>query len=363
MSTYAQRQKGDRGVRREKDLAGIAGRLGEWLGTKLPDVADLRMSPLRGDGEGFSNETYFFDISYLADRETKTEELLVRWLPRSGALFPDADLRTQFRVMHALRDSRVPVPAMRWYEEDPGYLGVPFFIMDKVEGVVPAGRLRSEGLFFDAEPATRTQLWWRAVEAMADVHEVPWQDLDLSFLGPPASGTDAVDRQIAHCERMLNWAAEGEVIPVFDRALEWLKANTFTPDRIALCWGDPRPGNLIYRGGKVVAVLDWEMAYLGDPIADLAWFIVLEPTYGWPFGAAPLDGIPGERETLEHYERVTGRSVENLFFHKMLELLRLGVLLVPHARNIVRAGVRGYPSDFMTNNVATQGLEDLLSQI
>ncbi len=362
MSTYGQRQKGDRGLRRENDLAAASVRLREWLDVKLDGVEELDVSPLHGGGEGFSNETYFFELSYLSEGTRKTDELVIRWVPRNGALVPDQDLRTQFRVMHALRDTGVPVPTMRWYEDDPAHLGVPFFVMEKVDGVVPAGRLRSEGLFFDAEPAARTQLWCRAVEALAAVNDVPWADLDLAFLGVPGPGTDAVDRQIAHCERLLAWAAQGETIPVFDRALSWLKANTFTPDRVALCWGDARPGNLIYRDGEVVAVLDWEMAYLGDPVADLAWFIVLEPTYGWPFGAPALPGIPDERHTVEHYERVTGRRVENLFFHKMLELLRLGVLLVPHARNIVRAGIRGYPADFMTNNVATQGLEELLSQ-
>src|SRR3954466_2959424 len=105
MSTHAQRQKGDRGIRRENDLAAKSARLHEWLGTKLNGGTDLRVSQLRGGAEGFSNETYFVDMSYAADGTPKTEALVVRWLPSKGGLFPDQDLRTQFRVMSALRDS------------------------------------------------------------------------------------------------------------------------------------------------------------------------------------------------------------------------------------------------------------------
>ncbi|MET7774148.1 phosphotransferase family protein [Nocardia sp. NPDC005366] len=363
MTTPGKRAKGDRGVRREQHLAAISERLATWLRTKLPEAEDLRMTELRGSSEGFSNETYFFELSYRVDAVPKHERLVVRWLPSSGSLFPDQELRTQFCVMNALRDTAVPVPRLRWYEHDPVHLGTPFFVMERVDGVVPAGRLRSEGLFFDADPETRRRLWHRAVEAVADIHRLPWSELELPCLQVPGAGSDVLDRQIAECERILAWASPDRRIPVYEHALTWLKANTFTPPRVALCWGDARPGNLIYRDERVVAVLDWEMAYLGDPVADLAWFIVLEPTYAWPFGAPELEGIPGEDETVAHYERVTGSRVENLFFHKVLETLRLGVILIPHARNIVRSGIRGYPPDFETNNVATQGLDKLLSQI
>jgi len=358
---FAERRKGARGVRREADLAMKSERLAGWVAKRLPGVSSLTVSPLRGEGEGFSNETYFFDIAYRDQGEDRSEELVIRWLPTTGSLFPDQDLRTQYRVMAALASSKVPVPTMRWYESDASVLGTEFFVMDRVAGTVPAGRLRSEGLFYEAAPEARTELSHRVIESIAGIHDVDWRELGLQFLGVAEHGTGPINRQIAACERLLVTGEATGLIPVFDRAIAWLKANTFAPESVQLCWGDARPGNLIYRNGEVVAVLDWEMAYLGDPVADLAWLVVLEPTYAWPFGAPPLDGMPDEGATVEHYEYVTGRRVENMHFHKVLALLRLGALLVPHARNIERAGIRGYPADFMTNNVATQGLEQLLS--
>ena len=291
----------------------------------------------------------------------RTESLVARWAPAHGSLFEDNDVVKQYRILDRLGRSEVPVARVRWVEEDAEYLGVPFFIMDRVDGVVPPGRLRVEGLFHDATPARRTRLWERAVGAMAQVHEVDWQRLDFEFLGVPGPGTDALDRQIAYYERQLAWAKQDESTPVLDAALHWLKANTFTPARVTLCWGDARPGNLIYRDDEVVSVLDWEMAYLGAPETDLAWFNALEPTYGWPFGAPPLPGIPDEEATVRCYERVTGRPVEHYRFHQILANFRLGTILVPHARNIVKAGIAGYAADFATNNTATQALERLLS--
>jgi len=360
-SDYAERKKGDRGIRRERDLQAKSEKLQCWLAERLTDVTDLEMSPLRGGSEGFSNETYFFDIRYTKGGVRHDEPLVARWAPSQGSLFQDHDVLKQCRVMQRVGHTTVPVARIRWVEESPDLLGVPFFIMDKVEGVVAPGRLRSEGLFFDADPATRTVLWQRGVEAMAAVHAVDWRSLDFDFLGVPGSGTDPLDRQIAHYERQLEWAVGDTPIPIFDAALAWLKANTFEPSRVVLCWGDARPGNLIYRDNEVVSVLDWEMAYIGAPEADLAWFNALEPTYGWPFGAPPLDGIPDEAATVRHYEHITGRPVEHYRFHQIFALLQLGAILVPHAKNIVKAGIAGYPADFATNNLATQGLERLLS--
>jgi aminoglycoside phosphotransferase (APT) family kinase protein len=361
MSDYSERKKGDRGIRRERDLQTKSSKVEAWLRTKLPDVDDFAMTPLRATSEGFSNETYFFEVSYTREGASCTEPLVARWAPSHGSLFEDHDVLKQCRVLQQLAHTDVPVAQVRWVEESAEPLGVPFFIMDRVDGVVPPGRLRSEGLFYDATPEVRTLLWQRAVSAMAAVHDVEWRDLDLDFLGVPGPGTDPLDRQIARYERQLAWATADEPIPVLDAAIRWLKANTFTPARVTLCWGDARPGNLIYRDGHVVSVLDWEMAYVGAPETDLAWFSALEPTYGWPFGAPPLPGIPDEAATVRFYEHTTGRPVEHYRFHQVLALLQLGTILVPHARNIVKAGIAGYPADFATNNVATQGLDRLLS--
>ena len=128
---------------------------------------------------------------------------------------------------------------------------------------------------------------------MADVHKLDWKKLGFSFLGVPKGGTDAVDRRIDYLEKFLNWTKEGpeDSQPTLEAALKWLRENHYVPEHVTLCWGDSRPPNTMYdQDFDVVAVLDWEMAFLGDPESDLAWFLFMDWQHSEGVGIPRLEG-------------------------------------------------------------------------
>lgn len=346
------------------DLEARQAKLQAWLGTRLPQGQEVSITPLQRASAGFSNETYAFDLRWREEGHERELALIVRWPPMASPIFPEYDMSLQFRVMQCLEGSGVPVPAVYWCEEDPSVLGAPFYVMERVEGAIPsdlAPSYHGAGILWEATPEGRAQMWWRAVEAMAEIHSVDWQRLDLAFLSVPSGGTDPLDRQIALYERWLAWSTS-EPAPVLRAGFEWVKQHRFEPRRSSLCWGDAKISNLIFRNGEVVAVLDWEMAHLGDPEADLAWFLILDQETCATYGVPRLAGLPGREETVRYYERRTGRKVENLLYHEVFAALGSAVIIVQVAQSAVEAGYEGFPPDFATSNSAVRRLVELLDQ-
>lgn len=135
--------------------------------------------------------------------------------------------------------------------------------------------------------------------------------------------------------RQVTWydqvfAQNGEPVPpILARTREWLLDHAPTPHHISLCWGDARLGNLLLQGNQVAAVLDWEMACLGDPESDLGWFAHIDwaTSVGRSKGAFPrMSGLPDLPRTLARYEQVTGRKVENFHYHEVFATWRLAIL-------------------------------------
>src|SRR5262245_5051912 len=265
--------------------------------------------------------------------------------------------------MARLAGSGIPVPHVRWLERDPEVLGSAFYVMDAVEGEVPSEvpSYHVFGWVHDAPPERRTRVWWNGLEMLTRVHALDWRALGLGFLGEPASGRDAIERQLDYWQRYLGLVRdEGPAQPTLDASLAWLRANAFTPRRVALCWGDSRLPNLMFREDRVVAVLDWEMAFLGDPEADIGWWCFLDWANNEGYGGPHLDGIPSKEETLARYAELTGRPVEHAHWHEVFAAFRYGVILARVAIRMRAIGASLPSDDWESNNVCTQALARLL---
>lgn len=307
-------------------------RLAQWLAARLPSVHELQVSPLQRPSSGISNETYFVDLHYKQAGQDIQRSLVVRWPPQGFTAFPRAayDMGRQYHLLRGLTGSTVPVPPVLGLEEDARILGAAFYVMEKVQGWVPSDfpPYHVAGPLFEAPVAERQQLWWNAVETLARIHTLDWHAAGLGFLDEHGDGSDFMPKQIALYDAV--HALNGEpMAPVLVRAREWLLAHTYTPRHISLCWGDARLGNLLIRDTQVAAVLDWEMACLGDAESDLGWFAHIDwaTSEGRSRGATPrLAGLPDMAQTLARYEQLTGRRVERFHYHQIFASWRLSIL-------------------------------------
>jgi len=338
-------------------------RLLTWLRAKMPQATELTLDAPDVAGSGFSNETYFFRLAWKEDGQARADELVLRWTPEGAALFPDYDLGTQYHIMRCLQGTAVPVPKVLWLETNPAVLGQPFYLMERIHGAVASGHrpgFHGHGLFFDASIERRQKMWWNAVDTMIAVHRLDWRALGVGeYLGNPASGIAAIDYGIAQMERWLDWA-DMDPLPVLRAGLEWLRKNRYEPSRYVLCWGDVRPGNMIYRDEQVVAGLDWEHAMIGPPEFDLAYFILVDLITAEINQVPRLPGIPNGSETRAYYEEKTGQACENFFYAEVFEAVRMAVFLVL----TVKASPKHLkmPADFATNNIPTRRIADLLGR-
>jgi aminoglycoside phosphotransferase (APT) family kinase protein len=351
---------------RQRDLDAVRARLTGWLAARLPHARDVAVSSLRAPEAGFSNESLLFDLTYDADGRRHVEPLVVRLTPDEFHVFPEYDLARQFHVMRALAATDVPVPRVRWLEEDAAVVGSPFFVMDRIAGDIPCEvpPYHVTGFFFDATPARRTRMWWSGIETLARLHALDWRTLGVDFLGVPGDGTDALDRQLDYYARYLAWArgAEPQPIrqPILQAALEWLRAHRYVPSRVSLCWGDSRLPNVIFRDDAVAAILDWEMAFLGDPEADLGWWLFMDWHHGEGSGNARLPGVPTRDETIARYRALTGLPATHVLWNEVFAALRFGAILVKVTANLAAAGIPLAGPGFATDNACTRRLAALL---
>ncbi len=350
---------------RQVELAELQPKLLDWIRGKMPKARDLAISSLERSGAGISNETFLFNLSWQEKGKPESEAMVLRCAPRSSPVYPDYDLSLQFRVMKALHAAKLPVARVHWLEQDEKVLGTGFYVMGRIEGVVPPEfpPYHSFGVFFDAAPHKRARMWWSAIEAMSRVHQADWQKLGLSFLGVPGGGTGPLDRQLDYFERYLGWAKDSpdERQPVLEAALKWLRENRYRPARVTLCWGDARmPNTMFSPDGDVAALFDWEMAFLGDPQADLAFFLLLDWVDSEGYGIPRLEGAPGREETVRRYEELTGWKVDQLHYNEVFAVFRAGIIMMKVLKNFKKMGVAMDQADAESNNPCTQRLASLL---
>ncbi len=350
---------------RQVELAQLQPKLLAWIQGKMPRAGDLAITNLERSGAGISNETFLFDIGWKEDGKARSQAMVLRCAPRSLPVYPDYDLSLQFRVMKALHSAGFPVARVRWLEQDEKVLGTGFYLMDRIEGVVPPEfpPYHSFGVYFDSTPQKRARMWWSAIEAMSRVHQADWKKLGLSFLGVPGGGTGPLDRQLDYFERYLAWAKDSpdERQPVLEAALKWLRENRYRPERVTLCWGDARmPNTMFSPDGDVVALFDWEMAFLGDPQADLAFFLLLDWVDSEGYGIPRLEGAPGREETVRRYEELTGWKVDQLHYNEVFAVFRAGIIMMKVLKNFKKLGVAMDQADAESNNPCTQRIASLL---
>lgn len=287
--------------------------------------ATMELSQVAG---GQSNPTYF--VTHGPAR------MVLRKQP-GGPILPGAHaVDREFRVLQALHPTQVPVPRPILYHADPGLLGTPFYLMERVEG-----RILADCALPGVPAGERRAIWAGLADALAALHGVRPEAVGLGDFGRPGS---YFARQIARWTRALR-ASGSAPITDLERLADWLPAHLPPGDgTVRLVHGDFRLGNLMFHPteARVVAILDWELATLGNPLADLGFAVMpwhsAPDEYGGLLGL-DLDALslPAEAEIVARYGALRPEAGALLPFHKVLALFRFAVIFVGIADR-VRAG-------------------------
>lgn len=233
--------------------------LADRLETESVTVSDLVKHP-----EGWSRNTYSFTGTWDDGGET-TNRFVLRSEAEGGVL--DTDLEKEYRVMDAAQRTDAPTPQTYWYESDEDFVGAPFFVVDHVPGDPPNTWRGSDRSMLEAAWESRNGVPEQFVDAIAEVHTMT--PADVPFLDSP--GVDGV------VERELDrWGGKYEALnlrsePIVDEALEWFREHPPEIDQVTVVHGDFRIGNMLIDDDDITALLDWEMARLGDPMYDLGY--------------------------------------------------------------------------------------------
>ena len=320
----------------QRDPEEVRSVLQHWIGTQV-GTNDVAVTDLVvPQASGFSNETFLFDAAW-AGGEPKP--LVLRSQPQRHALFPEIDLlEQQYLSMKLLGEhSNVPVATVLWAEADPVWLGAPFFVMQRLDGLVPGDNppYMVESFVVDMDPGTRTEWHSNAVEVLTRVGRVDWKAAGFQHLDKAHHGALGPEQRQGYFRHYLDWATKGEHHPVAHPAFERLLATwPDDGDTIELCWGDARPGNQMFRGTEVVGVFDWEMVALGNCESDLGWWLFLQRYHTTGVGVSLLEGLLDAGETVAVWERHMGRAASHVEwyeqlagFHFVLVMIRLAEMM------------------------------------
>lgn len=261
--------------------------LAEQVGDGAPTVANLTKASL-----GRSRENWLFDA---VGSDGSTEPLIVRRDPLGGLV--ESERATEFAILRALEGTSLPTPAVRWLDATGEWLGRPSLIMRREAGASDYYILNG-----DRPLAERVAVAENLCDLLAAVHRVDWRACGLGDVlpdpGPWASKVE-LERfvETLHADQL-------EAYPELELAIAWFRVHAPRSQRTVLVHADFKAGNVLLDGERVVALLDWELAHLGDPLEDLGW--VTQPLRE----REHLIPRAWERDQLiERYARATGLEV------------------------------------------------------
>ena len=267
-------------------------------------------------GDGHSNVTYLI--------ETGGRRLVLRRGPRPPLPPTTHDMVREARIQSLLADAGVPVPRILGVCADDSVLGVPFYLMEHLDGVVITDALPA------AFEADRGRVALAAVDALVALHAVDASAGELATVGR-AEGY--LERQVRRFAGLWPTVSRRD-LPEVGLLATWLASRVPTSAGSGVVHGDFRIGNLMYAASgpaRVQAILDWEMATLGDPLADLGYLVA---TYADPDAApTPLEltpvtrgpGFPRRADLVERYAAATGADVAALDWYRALALFKAAV--------------------------------------
>ena len=278
---------------------------------------ELQISPL---GDGHSNPTYVIsrdDLSFVLRRPPRPP------YPKSAH-----NVLREARLLRALEPTDARVPRVLAVCEDESLIGAPFYVSELVDGTVFTLRTPKA---LDT-PDQHRRISEELVDALVEIHAVDWQAVGLSDFGRPDGYTE---RQVRRFASLLEEYRSRD-IRALDRMTVWLRDNIPQSSPATIVHGDYRLGNVMFAHrppARVIAVFDWEMATIGDPLADLGYMITMWAEEGDPDGLLKLSAAttapsyPSRGDLIDRYAERSGRSTRDIAWYAILAVWKFCVIM------------------------------------
>jgi aminoglycoside phosphotransferase (APT) family kinase protein len=297
----------------------VLGPLRAFLDEHGLGAGELVVTPI---GEGHSNVTYLLERSDM--------QVVLRRPPRPP-LPPSAhDVLREARLLRALRDTPARVPEVLAVCSDETTIGAPFYVMEYVDGEVIVASVPAA---LDT-PAERAGIADELIDSLVEIHAVDWRAVGLEGFGKP---TGYLERQLRRFGGLweLNKTRE---IPAVERVGKWLAEHLPSSGEATIVHGDYRLGNTMYAAdapARLATVLDWEMATIGDPLADIGYLCMMWTEAGDPSeglrahlgNVTRAEGFPTREGLIARYEERSGRSVEDIRWYTTLAVWKSVVFM------------------------------------
>lgn len=269
---------------------------------------------------GFSNLTYLLHLG--------ARELVLRRPPLGVAGKHAHDMGREYRILAALIAVYPKVPRPLLYCEDVSVLGAPFYVMERVQGIILRTRPPEQ---FDLTPELMRRVCLALIDTQVELHALNYQATGLGNLGRPAGYTE---RQVSGWLKRYA-AARTDDIPELEQAAAWMQQHIPAHTDSALIHNDFRYDNVVLDPtdpARILAVLDWELATLGDPLTDVGttlayWAEPDDPAELRNFGLTTLPGNLSREQYVQHYAAQSGRDVSNMLFYFVYGLYKNAVII------------------------------------
>jgi aminoglycoside phosphotransferase (APT) family kinase protein len=284
---------------------------------------------------GFSNLTYLLKI--------ENKEFVLRKPPK-GAIKRGHDMSREFKVQSAVHKAFSKVPKMFGFSDDETILGSDFYIMEKVEGIILNYKEAHKRNIAVDDYEKIANSW---LDTLVELHKVDYNSIGLGDLGKPEG---YVERQVS------NWGkqyvkAKTEEVPEAAMVMNWMQENQPKKYDYCLIHNDFKYDNVVFKDDswqEISAVLDWEMATLGDPLMDLGtslgyWTVATDHDFVKQGIPSPtiFDGNPKRSEIAQLYAEKSGRTINNLVFYYVFGLFKIAVI----AQQIYYRYSKGFTTD------------------
>ena len=248
------------------DIDDLIARLPTYVQHRLPDARDIQIHDFERIHGGASRETCRLKMAHLLDDRKIVNRAILRLDPENALV--ETDFANEFLAYTAFQGTKVPVPRPLWFEEDPRWLGSPFFIMEEITDCESERDRISQPPYLEV----REKIGESYTRILARISKTDPAEIGLIEKMEAPAPDGCWKRELDYWEGMIH-QDELEPQPIARAAIRRLRRNPPPPaQKVVVVHGDFRLGNFLYdKHGNIHGILDWEMCHLGDPIEDMTW--------------------------------------------------------------------------------------------